>query len=163
MERRLEKIKSWKRCSLGSSKRSARRRSLESGLMLWRLNHELLPDPGRPIANTTVPRDTGDAGTCGTPPPEATPTPCSGSPPSSEMPGSMTSGAVGVTPLLPSVATAWPGTARPPRPRPPRRRRRRRASPVRCGCVGIDFSSTSGTGSGSGSLSSGGLSSGFVS
>ena|SRR5208282_220544 len=23
--------------------------------MLWRLNHELLPDPGRPIASTTVP------------------------------------------------------------------------------------------------------------
>ena len=31
--------------------------SLESGFMLWRLNHELLPEPGSPIARTTVPFD----------------------------------------------------------------------------------------------------------
>src|ERR1039458_7426354 len=55
MERRLEKIRSWKRCSVGSSNRSARNRSLESGEMLWRLNQELLPDPGSPIASTTTP------------------------------------------------------------------------------------------------------------
>ena len=29
--------------------------SLESGVMLCRLNHELLPDPGNPMARTTVP------------------------------------------------------------------------------------------------------------
>jgi hypothetical protein len=29
--------------------------SLESGVMLWRLNHELLPEPGSPIASTTTP------------------------------------------------------------------------------------------------------------
>src|SRR5712692_2339601 len=55
MERRLEKIRSWKRCSVGSSNRSERSMSLESGLMLCRLNQELLPDPGRPIARTTTP------------------------------------------------------------------------------------------------------------
>src|SRR2546427_10947776 len=55
MERRLEKIRSWKRCSVGSSNRSVRNRSLESGVILCRLNQELLPDPGRPIARTTTP------------------------------------------------------------------------------------------------------------
>ena len=29
--------------------------SLESGATLWRLNQELLPEPGRPIASTTMP------------------------------------------------------------------------------------------------------------
>ena len=29
--------------------------SLESGVMLWRLNQELFPDPGSPMARTTVP------------------------------------------------------------------------------------------------------------
>jgi hypothetical protein len=62
IERRLEKTRSWKRCSVGSSNSSARNRSLESGVMLWRLNHALLPDPGNPIANTTVPRDGRGAG-----------------------------------------------------------------------------------------------------
>src|SRR5580704_15264771 len=65
MERRLEKIRSWKRCSVGSSNRSARKRSLESGVMLWRLNHELLPDPGNPIASTTTPLEGRDASTWG--------------------------------------------------------------------------------------------------
>src|SRR6266436_8070366 len=54
-ERRLEKTRSWKRCSFGSSKRRPRRRSLESGVMLLRLNQELLPEPGRPIDRTTTP------------------------------------------------------------------------------------------------------------
>src|SRR5580658_10330508 len=65
MERRLEKIRSWKRCSVGSSNRSARKRSLESGVMLWRLNHELLPDPGNPIASTTTPLEGRGASTSG--------------------------------------------------------------------------------------------------
>src|ERR1700719_1479411 len=65
MERRLEKIRSWKRCSVGSSNRSARNRSLESGVMLWRLNHELLPDPGNPIASTTTPLEGRDASSGG--------------------------------------------------------------------------------------------------
>ena len=55
MERRLENTRSWKRCSVGSSNNSARIRSLESGEILCRLNHELFPDPGRPIAKTTTP------------------------------------------------------------------------------------------------------------
>src|SRR5579863_4766671 len=55
MERRLEKIRSWNRCSVGSSNKRERSRSLESGVILLRLNHELLPEPGNPIANTTTP------------------------------------------------------------------------------------------------------------
>jgi hypothetical protein len=55
MERRLEKIRSWKRCSVGSSNSSPRNMSLESGLILWRLNHELFPDPGSPMARITLP------------------------------------------------------------------------------------------------------------
>src|SRR5438270_180220 len=35
----------------------ARIMSLESGFKLCRLNHELLPEPGSPIARTTVPFD----------------------------------------------------------------------------------------------------------
>ena len=35
--------------------------SLESGVILWRLNHELLPDPGNPIARMTLPLDTRGA------------------------------------------------------------------------------------------------------
>ena len=31
--------------------------SLESGVILWRLNHELLPDPGNPMARMTLPLD----------------------------------------------------------------------------------------------------------
>src|SRR5882724_4937460 len=54
-ERRFENTRSWKRCSLGSSKSKPRRRSLESGVMLLRLNQELLPEPGRPIERTTTP------------------------------------------------------------------------------------------------------------
>src|SRR5258707_5353539 len=54
-ERRFEKTRSWKRCSVGSSKRRPRRRSLESGVMLLRLNQELLPEPGRPMERTTTP------------------------------------------------------------------------------------------------------------
>src|SRR5580698_5125300 len=70
IERRLEKIRSWKRCSVGSSNNNARSRSLESGVILFRLNQELLPDPGNPIARTTVPLG-GRAGTTGTPLPAA--------------------------------------------------------------------------------------------
>src|SRR6266478_4547105 len=55
MERRLENTRSWKRCSVGSSNNNARIRSLERGDILCRLNHELLPEPGRPIAKTTTP------------------------------------------------------------------------------------------------------------
>src|SRR5216683_7926520 len=35
--------------------------SLESGVMLCRLNQELFPDPGSPIARTTVPFETRGA------------------------------------------------------------------------------------------------------
>src|SRR5438270_5635238 len=35
----------------------ARIMSLESGFKLCRLNHELLPEPGSPMASTTVPFD----------------------------------------------------------------------------------------------------------
>src|SRR6476661_5042226 len=38
-----------------------RRMSLDSGVILWRLNHELLPDPGNPIARMTLPLDTRGA------------------------------------------------------------------------------------------------------
>src|SRR6266849_2891767 len=61
MERRLEKIKSWKRCSVGSSNSIPRKMSLESGVILCRLNHELFPDPGNPIARITLPFGTRGA------------------------------------------------------------------------------------------------------
>jgi len=44
--------------------------SLESGTTLFRLNQELLPDPGSPIARTTTPfggRDATTGGTAGGP------------------------------------------------------------------------------------------------
>src|SRR5580692_8620029 len=104
MERRLEKIRSWKRCSVGSSNRRARKRSLESGVTLWRLNHELLPDPGNPIARMTTPLEgrSGGAPLCPADgvvlphlhlravvaaPPEAQPT-CLGLPPAAAGPES---------------------------------------------------------------------------
>src|SRR2546426_7523981 len=55
MERRLEKTRSWNRCSVASSNSSARSKSLESGVMLCRLNHELFPEPGSPMAKITTP------------------------------------------------------------------------------------------------------------
>ncbi len=39
--------------------------SLERGVMLWRLNQALLPDPGRPIARITVPLGEGGETTAG--------------------------------------------------------------------------------------------------
>src|SRR6266480_2174490 len=55
MERRLEKTRSLNRCSVASSNSKARNKSLESGVMLCRLNHELFPEPGSPMAKITTP------------------------------------------------------------------------------------------------------------
>src|ERR1700730_3009869 len=55
MERRLEKIRYWKRCSVGSSNSRPRNIYFESGVILCRLNQELFPDPGNPIARITLP------------------------------------------------------------------------------------------------------------
>src|ERR1700739_1978188 len=55
MERKFEKTRSWKRCSCASSKSNWRSISLERGVMLLRLNQELLPEPGRPMARMTAP------------------------------------------------------------------------------------------------------------
>src|SRR6202161_3468572 len=68
MDRRVENTRSWKRCSRTSSNNNVRIKSLERGVRLWRLNHELLPEPGSPIASTTTPfGGRGDAaGTAGT-------------------------------------------------------------------------------------------------
>src|SRR6266436_8772077 len=65
IERKLENTRSWNRCSWASSNNSMRTTSLESGAMLWRLNHELLPEPGRPMARITAPFG-GRAGALGT-------------------------------------------------------------------------------------------------
>src|SRR5437660_1075168 len=78
--------------------------------MLWRLNHELLPDPGRPMARTTIPL-LGWAGVAG-----------------ALLTGALTTGsaATGSAAVVVKATAASPdfGLA-PPRPRPPRPRRRR--------------------------------------
>src|SRR5882724_6530672 len=99
--------------------------SLDNGVMLCRLNHELFPDPGNPMARITVPLGTRGA--------------AAGA-------GFAADGATGATPSPSVVASAGtaldgaiPPVLEPPLPRPPRpRRRRRRASPPvpppsRCG------------------------------
>src|SRR6476619_6084453 len=97
----------------------ARIMSLESGLRLWRLNQELLPEPGSPIASTTVPL---------------------------EMCGLVAGGIIGAAGDSGAVASAEPevsgaiaagcaaGFCRERlRPRPPRRRRGRRVSATASG------------------------------
>ncbi len=110
--------------------------SLESGTTLCRLNHELFPEPGSPIARTTMPFG-GRADAAGT----AAGTrgaggraSASGSPASSA-PSSGASGAISSVPgksgTIPFAAAGVNACAtacsrpRPPRPRPPRRRRPR--------------------------------------
>src|ERR1700723_2813594 len=151
MERRLEKTRSWKRCSRTSSKSSERIMSLESGTTLWRLNQELLPEPGRPMARTTMPfgarcvtvAAAGGLGACSTGDAAA----ATGSTGCRE---SFVSGRTeGVIPLgVKACATACSRPRPPLRPRPPRRRRlpgRRAASPggggsMACGTwYGISF------------------------
>src|SRR5205807_505972 len=86
----------------------SRSRSLDSGRMLCRLNHELLPEPGSPIASTTLPL-LGCAAAAGLAPVE----------------------------LIAGAAAGWgvnlaasPATfGRAPLPRPPRPRRRREGRP----------------------------------
>ena len=130
--------------------------------MLWRLNQELFPDPGNPIANTTVPRDAGGVATCGATTSEATPSLGSGNPASIAGLGSAVS-VPGAGEALLAAIVGWSETLLPPRPRPPRRRRRRRTSPLRCGCSGVGLSWTGVVGAGSGSTTSRGWASGWVS
>ncbi len=125
MERRLEKIRSWKRCSVGSSKRSARNRSLESGVMLWRLNHELFPDPGNPIARTTTPLEgRGDSGWGGLDADLAAARPWGATGDDAAL--SFGAACTGVVGSLPAAADSAGGAPLRLRPRPPLPRRRRR-------------------------------------
>lgn len=123
-----EKTRSWKRCSVASSKSKPRTKSLESGMMSCRLNHELLPEPGSPIARTTAPFaffcfcgagcGSRDGAGAGTPSAAAAPSnPTSAASPVAR-PGFM--GSVG--PCCGGAA----GCPLPPRPRLPRRRERSR-------------------------------------
>ena len=110
--------------------------SLESGTTLWRLNQELLPEPGSPIARTTMPFG-GRAGAAGH---------CDGavgrlragaaaSPFGARSFGRASSDRVQLARrgLIPFAAAGVKACAtacsrpRPPRPRPPRRRRDGRA------------------------------------
>ncbi len=107
--------------------------SLESGTTLWRLNHELLPEPGSPIARTTIPfggradaagTAAGTRGACGA-------ASASGSAPSSAPSSGAISSVPGNSGTIPFAAAGVNACAtacsrpRPPRPRPPRRRRPR--------------------------------------
>src|SRR5436189_5878433 len=86
-----------------------RSRSLESGVILCRLNHELFPDPGSPTARTTTPLDgRGADGTLAT--------------------AAGAAGALGV-----AAAGCWEPELRLPRPPRPRRRRGRRGCPAGSG------------------------------
>src|SRR5258708_8310358 len=109
--------------------------------MLCRLNHELLPDPGNPIARTTVPllgrTGAGTASVGAFPATTGFETEASTADPSTS---AETAGA----------GVASPGRERPP-PRPPRLRRRRGvrgfASPVADATIGAEADSGSGSGS----------------
>ena len=104
--------------------------SLESGTTLWRLNHELLPEPGRPIARTTTPFGgrcgvAGVDGTLGAAAAEGVALGSSGSP---AWGNSSSAGTTGTDPFAAAGAKACATACsrpRPPRPRPPRRRRPR--------------------------------------
>ena len=107
--------------------------SLESGTTLWRLNQELLPEPGRPMARTTMPfggrvaaagTAVGTRGACGT-------ASAAGSAVSSAPSSGAVSSDPGSSGTMPFAAAGVKACAtacsrpRPPRPRPPRRRRPR--------------------------------------
>ena len=90
--------------------------SLERGVILWRLNQELFPDPGNPMARITLPFGTRGA-TVGEAFAAAGITGASASLSGADSDGAPLDGAV-------------PAGRDPPLPRPPRpRRRRRRGSP----------------------------------
>ncbi len=118
--------------------------SLDSGTTLWRLNHELLPEPGSPMARTTTPfggrwAAAGGAGTRGA---AASGEVTGGSSASPASENSSSAGSVGTTGTDPFTAAGAKACAtacsrpRPPRPRPPRRRRPRPVDPEpgRTGC-----------------------------
>jgi hypothetical protein len=102
--------------------------------MLWRLNHELLPDPGSPIARTTTPFEA-----CGR-----------GATEGDAARGASAASASGTV----SVVAGAAGVREPPRPRPlpPRLRRRRTGRPASdpedWAFAGIDCSSPDSSGSG---------------
>jgi len=116
--------------------------SLESGTTLCRLNQELLPDPGRPIASTTMPfggrcvvaaaaGTLGTAAACGTAAGSASVSPAS-------VNSSSVAGTPGIDPFTAAGANACATACsrpRPPRPRPPRRRRPRPVELVRIGAA----------------------------
>ena len=118
--------------------------SLESGTTLWRLNHELLPEPGSPMARTTTPFGGrgGTAGIAGTLGADATGEVTAGSsasPVSENSPSAPSTGTTGIDPFAAAGAKACATACsrpRPPRPRPPRRRRPRPVDPdpVGAGC-----------------------------
>src|ERR1700686_13846 len=86
--------------------------------MLCRLNHELLPDPGNPIARTTVPLlGRAGAGTAGSGDFPATAGFVADASAADAPTGESSAATAG-------AAVATPGRERPP-PRPPRLRRRR--------------------------------------
>ena len=119
--------------------------SLESGTTLWRLNHELLPEPGNPMARTTTPFGgrCGAAGTAGTLGATGEVTVGSSASPASESSSSAPStGTTGMDPFAAAGAKACATACsrpRPPRPRPPRRRRPRPVDPEPAGpgCGGV--------------------------
>ena len=90
-----------------------RSRSLESGVILCRLNHELFPDPGSPTARTTTPLDARGAG------------------------GTLATAAGAAGSAADALAAAAAGCCDPelrlPRPPRPRRRRGRRGCPAGSG------------------------------
>ena len=109
--------------------------SLERGTTLWRLNQELLPEPGSPMASTTTPfgaraAAVGAAGTLGV----ATDAAGASASPASGPSSSESTGVAGTAPLTAVGAKACATACsrpRPPRPLPPRRRRLRAACPPR--------------------------------
>ncbi len=136
MERRFEKTRSWKRCSAGSSNSNARTMSLESGTTLFRLNQELLPDPGSPIARTTTPfggRDATTGGTAGGPVGAADSATGGAARPAADGVSSEGASPIALTAAGVKARPTGCRRSRPPRPRPPRRRRPRlrSAGPLR--------------------------------
>jgi hypothetical protein len=113
--------------------------SLERGLMLLRLNHELLPEPGRPMARTTVPLgDAGDAGEV------------SGTEADS---GTFAGGASAFEELAAAGVGLDAGRLRPRPPRPRRRRGRELPLPGLEGAARSDATAASGSASPAGTAS----------
>src|ERR1700722_5628761 len=101
--------------------------SLESGTTLWRLNQELLPDPGSPMARTTMPlggRGPAVGTIAGTEGAWVSGAVDARSPSSEASPIGETGAIPFAAPGLKAWATAC-SRPRPPRPRPPRRLRPR--------------------------------------